>query len=126
METWQSILAWTALAVVYLAYAPWVAERLGYKRGRRAPIHAEFLRLVPVAIAAVAMGVALESWEAVLGFALFGFVAVRVQAMRLVKLVREIRRRRPVKPADRQRRIEERAARRRDRARALERYGPPV
>lgn len=126
MDTWQTILAWAALAVVYGTYVPWIARRLKDTPGRRAPDRDRFLLLAPIGMAAIAWGVAFESWQDSCGFALFGFFAVRLQATTLVNVVRAIRRRRPVKPAHRQRRIEERAARRRARAHAMERYGPPA
>jgi hypothetical protein len=35
MDTWQTILGWAAMAVVYGAYVPWIAKRLNHTRGRR-------------------------------------------------------------------------------------------
>jgi hypothetical protein len=126
MDTWQTILGWTALAVVYAAYVPWVARRLRPARGQQTPDRDRFLLVAPIGIAAVAAGVSLESWTGGFGFAIFGLVAVRLQAATLVNLVHGIRRRLPVKPEDRRRRIDERAARRRARAGAMERYGQPA
>jgi hypothetical protein len=126
MDMWQTILGLAALAVVYGAYVPWIARRLNGTGRRDARDRDRFLLVAPIGIAAIAMGVALGSWQAGCGFALFGFFAVRLDAAKLVHLVHAIRRRRPVKPEDRQRRIEERAARRRTRAEAMERYGPPA
>lgn len=125
MEWWQSILAWGALAVVYGAYVPWIARRLSETRDKRDPSRDRFMLLAPISVAAVAVGIAEESWQLGCAFGVFG-LSVRYQAAQVTWLLREIRRRRPVKPEDRLRRMEERAARRRTRTHAMERYGPPA
>jgi hypothetical protein len=117
------------MAVVFVAWARWIAARL-WGRSDRAPgwlgpDRDVLLLYAPIGLAAIAVGIALESWQDGCGFALFG-LSLRLGAMRFLNLVREMRRRRPVTPEDRQRRIEERAERRRLRARAMERYGPPA
>lgn len=125
MGVGQAMVVGVAVAIVVAAYVRWVAERLSHPRGRLAAEQNMFLLVAPVGLSAVAVGIALWSWEAGGTFALVAF-SLRLPAGKLVGAVRAWRRRRPVEPEDRQRRIDERTARRRARARAYERYGPPA
>ena len=123
MGTGQAIVVGAAAAVVLVAYARWIRERLDHPRGRLAPDQTMFLLVAPIALAAVPVGVAFWSWQTACWFALLA-LSLQGLATRVVWAGREIRRRRPVKAEDRRRRIEERAERRRARGRAMERYGP--
>jgi fatty acid desaturase len=122
MDVGQGIVVGAAVVIVAVAYVRWIRERLDHPRGRLAPDRDMFLLVAPIAIATLAVGAVFWSWQTAAGF---GFLALylRLMATNLIWVLRDIRRRQPVDPEDRQRRIEARAARRRARAVAIERYG---
>jgi hypothetical protein len=123
MEIVRVIVVVAAAALVIGSHVRWVRERLGQDRDGPLMDRAMSLVFVPIALGAAA--VSLVFWWLVPGwvFVLASYSLTRFANI-YVRGVRAIRRRRPVKPGDRQRRIRERAERRRTRAIAMERYGP--
>lgn len=115
----------TAAAVgVVAAYVQWIRERLAEEPGRRLPgPDREMVVMAPIGLGAVVVGLVFWSFWAGAGFALIA-LSMRGFAIQIVRALRAWRRRQPVKPEDRQRRIAERAARRRLRAGGMGRYGP--
>ena len=114
MRAGQIMVLGIASAVVLVAYFRWIAARLAHGPGRVAYGRNMLLLVVPIALASVAVGLAFMSLGTGAGFAIVGTQLGRI-AGNVVRLVRWWRRRRPVRPEDRQRRFEERAARRRAR-----------
>jgi hypothetical protein len=120
MRTGQAIVLGAAAATVVVVYVRWIAECVDHYRPRFVPERDMFLLIAPIYLAALAVG--LVFWS----FGVGGVFAAAAFMMRPVAndIVGGLRRRRPIKPEDRQRRVEERAARRRARIGAMERYGP--
>jgi hypothetical protein len=123
MEIVQVIVVVAAAAFVIGLHVRWVRERLGQDRDRLFMERAMSLVFVPIALGAAAVSLVFWWWVPGWVFVLASYSLTRFANV-YVRGVRAVRRRRPVKPRDRQRRIRERAERRRTRAIAMERYGP--
>jgi hypothetical protein len=122
MEIVQATVVSAALLGVAVCWVRWIKERVEHRRGRLPAPRNMWLFSAPVALGSAAVGLVYWSPEAAGVFAVCVFALVPLGA-RIVIIAREVQRRRPVKPEDRQRRMEERNARRRARAVAAERYG---
>ena len=121
----QGIVLAAATATVVVAYVRWIADsvRNGPRRRWLAPDWSVMGLIATISLAGAAVGLAFWSLQAGALFILFAFA---VPGRWIVAVIEDWRRRRPVEPEDRQRRYEARVARRRSRARAMERYGPPA
>lgn len=123
MEIVQVIVVVAAAVFVVVGHVRWVRERLERERDYLFSHRAMDLVVAPIALGGAAVGLVYWSWQAGAIFTLAAY-SFSPFANLIVRHVREWRRQQPVKPEDRQRRIRERAARRRARAIAMERYGP--
>lgn len=119
----QGIVLAAATATVVAAYVRWIRDTVRHGRRRRwlAPDWSVMGLIATIGLAGSAVGLAFWSLEAGAIFLLFAFA---VPARWIVTAIEDWRRRQPVEPEDRQRRYEDRVARRLSRARAMERYGP--
>ena len=121
----QGMVLAVATAAVVVAYVRWIADSVRHGRRRRwlAPDWSVMGLIATIGLTGTAVGLAFWSMQA---GALFILVAFAMPARMIVTVIEDWRRRQPVEPEDRRRRYEERSARRRSRARAMERYGPPA
>jgi hypothetical protein len=122
MEIVQVTVVSAAVLGVAVCWVRWIKERIEHRRGRLPAPRNMWLISAPVALGSAAVGLVHWSPEAAGVFAVCVFALVPLGA-RIAMIVREIQRHRKVKPEDRQRRMDQRAARRRARAVAAERYG---
>ena len=118
----QIIVVVVAGAFVIGSQVRWVRGRLRQDPDRPYSDRAMSLVVAPIALGAAAVGLVFWWWVPGWVFVLAGYSLTRFTNL-LVRGVSAWRRRRPVDPKDRQRRIRERADRRRTRDLAMERYG---
>jgi hypothetical protein len=123
MEIVQIIVVGAATALVVGSHVRWIRERLGQDRDRLFSNRAMSLVVTPIAVVGAAVTLVFWWWLPGWVFVLAAYGLTRFANL-FVRGVGAVRRRRPVDPRDRQRRIRERAERRRTRVIAMERYGP--